>query len=801
MKKLLLLTSALLTGCMAAMSAPLSPESALARIQTSNSSAARSIHITATELKITKSIDNQPAVYMFSRGENGGYLVVAADDSTTPLLGYSDQGNLPSAEEELPDGLRYWLGSLAEQVAFNSRHCPKPSIRIERSQRENIAPLVATKWNQSAPYNDLCPVQNNQRCVTGCVATAMAQVLKYYSYPTKGIGTYSYEWDNNGTKTELSFNYGNTTFDWANMTNTYDANSTAAQKTAVATLMKACGVAVDMNYTNLSSGAQAWKVGRAYIEQFGYDKGLRYLQRDYFTIPEWEDILYDNLKNYGPITYGGLSNDGGHEFVCDGYQNGYFHINWGWGGMSDGYFLITALDPDAQGIGGSTSGYNFGQDAICYVTHGNADNNNYFYQVCWNGDFNLSPLQTTTGSQIDITFSFFNYSLCSLENFIGGLNITPVDGGDPIFITNFSVDVLNPLQGFYSLQRTFSVPTNLPEGNYIITPAFKVGEDGEVINMMMPKNYIGEYYMTVVGRNITFSADEPAKLSSSNLAAETDFYIGAKFMLTADLKNTSSTKGYQGIICAGLLQNGSLVGVADDYSVVLDPEQEENLVYASQFRYAQGFTPTAGTYQLALLESKTEGYYVIGFPINIQMHAAATPTIGISNLIIADGQARSEMKASATLNCTKGYFAGNLNLYIFPYTGDGQPVYAIASYPSQFVSIAASSGSSSAQKATAIGSTTVNWDFNFTEGEPNKEYFAQINVNNSWVGNQHIFTTGEDVVTGIFTIEPEDNPVVSRQYITLTGVIMNERNLTPGIYVVREIREDGSETTRKTAIK
>lgn len=800
MKKLLLLSSALLTGCLAAMSASLSPECALARVQTSSSSASRSIQMSDIELKITKSIDNQPAVYMFSRGESGGYLVVAADDSTTPLLGYSDQWKLPSSEEELPDGLRYWLGSLAEQVAFNSRHGLKPSFRTE-SQRDNIAPLVATKWNQSSPYNDLCPEQNNQRCVTGCVATAMAQVLKYYGYPTKGIGTYSYQWNNNGTETTLSFDYGNTTFDWANMTDTYDDNSTAVEKTAVATLMKACGVAVDMNYKYNASGAQSWKVGRAYIEQFGYDKGLRYLQRDYYTIPEWEEILYDNLKNYGPITYGGQSNDGGHEFVCDGYQNGYFHINWGWGGMSDGYFLITALDPDAQGIGGSTSGYNFAQDAVCYVTHGNTDNNDYFYQVCWNGDFNLSTLQTTVGSQIGVTFSCFNYSLCPINDFFGGVNITPADGGNSRFIPTFRTTVLETATGWYSLYKTFTVPANLPDGDYIITPAYRSGEDGEPMNMLTAKNCVGAYYMTLEGGNVTFSADEPAKLTASNLGAETDFYIGAKFMLTANLKNESLTKGYQGAICAGLLQDGNLVGVADDYSVVLDPEQSEELKYASEFKYANNFTPAAGTYQLALLESKTNGYTILGDPIDIHMHAQATPTISVSNVKIANGQARSEMKASATLNCTAGYFAGNLNLVIFPYV-PGVSVQAIASYPSEFISIAAPSSSSSAERATANGSTTLNWNFNFDAGAPNSQYFAMIHTGSSWVSNnQYRFNTGEDIATGILTFEPEENPVVSRQYISLTGVITDERNMTPGIYVVRELREDGTETTRKVVIK
>ena len=332
MKKLLFFAIGLSLSPML-WASPLSPDEALSRALESQNGMKHISVSDKIELSFTQKHDGKPMIYMFSRGTDKGFYAVAADDNTAPLLGFCDTGTLPSSAEQLPDGMRYWLETLSEQAALNVTYGKKYSKAKAPTNKWQIDPLCQTRWNQNSPYNDLCPVNSKgARSVTGCVATAMSQVMKYYNYPERIIAGHEYV-----TKTlnqTLSIKE-NTAFDWNNMLDTYTSEATDAEKTAVATLMFACGVSVDMNYSPSASGAVTRNAMGAFITNFGYDKGIQWHTRDYYTLTEWEDLMFDNLAKYGPILYSGQSNDGGHAFVCDGYLNGYFHFNWGWGGMSD----------------------------------------------------------------------------------------------------------------------------------------------------------------------------------------------------------------------------------------------------------------------------------------------------------------------------------------------------------------------------------------------------------------------------------------------------------------------------------
>lgn len=225
------------------------------------------------------------------------------------------------------------------------------------------APLVKTTWNQGAPYNDLCPQKNGQITYTGCVATSTAQVMNYHQWPPQGTGTVSYDW--NGQT--LSMDFGATTFAWNDMLDSYPTATTGtdAQRQAVATLMKACGYALHMTYglsEDGGSGAYSSDIANVLINNFSYDVTARYVQREFYSPEEWEQMIYDNLADIGPAIYGGHGSLGGHSFICDGYDtDGLFHINWG--GTSDGYFRLSALDPPSLGAGGGAGGFNSQQNA------------------------------------------------------------------------------------------------------------------------------------------------------------------------------------------------------------------------------------------------------------------------------------------------------------------------------------------------------------------------------------------------------------------------------------------------------
>ena len=284
---------------------------------------------------------------------NGGFVIVAADDTSSPILGYSDCGNFNY--ETAPDGLRFMLDEISRGIATVAiqRHSASTDILNRWKDLEDygvmnpakglpvVEPLIDLRWNQDYPYNMYVPTG----CPTGCVATAMAQLMKYWNWPTSGTGEHSYNW--NGQT--LSANFGETTYDWDNMIPYYGNGATDEQKEAVATLMYHCGVSVNMMYEPDGSGAFSADVPVAISTYFSYSDQSTHISKggDY---DEWIALLKSNIDQGIPLYYSGQSSQGGHAFVCDGYdENDLFHFNWGWGGASNGWFLIDGENFDYSG--------------------------------------------------------------------------------------------------------------------------------------------------------------------------------------------------------------------------------------------------------------------------------------------------------------------------------------------------------------------------------------------------------------------------------------------------------------------
>ena len=309
-------------------------------------------------------------LYIFNVEGNGGFVVVANDDAVTPILGYSERGNLDVAN--MPENMRAWLKGYADEIAWvkSARTIDgekSNSLDVDMGEskptavKTAIAPLLTTRWNQRDPYNALCP--NNY--VTGCVATAMAQVM-YYTETHAGNST---------TQTTTTIPaYGLSTQDipagtpiyWESMIDSYAGSDTGEQAQAVAELMLYVGTSVQMEY-GPSSSANSANAAPALKTYFDYSTTVQHLSRSFYSYGNWIDILYHELSEQRPVFYGGMSTGGGHAFVIDGYDSeDYFHINWGWGGMSDDYFKLSALNPDEQGTGGytGTNGYRFAQEAV-----------------------------------------------------------------------------------------------------------------------------------------------------------------------------------------------------------------------------------------------------------------------------------------------------------------------------------------------------------------------------------------------------------------------------------------------------
>ncbi len=354
MKRILVTIIAGMGVALAPFATPITPEQALQRalegIPSARMSAPAASSLSSFSLQRTfKTASQAPAIYIF-RGANRT-LVVAADDKTTPLLGIVD-GN---TEGPMPPQMEWWLSEYARQIDYmreNAVEASMPRLNMnsqKRVVRDPIEPLLKTTWYQDEPYNNMCPEIDGKKTYTGCVATAASQVMNYFKWPAQGTG--AVEYDDQGTIRTLD--YSRAPFDWDNMLDSYSDGYNQTQADAVAWLMAAVGHAAHMMYGTDGSGAYDCEMLIGAQEYFGYNELAQCMYRDFYCDEDWEKMIYDNLANVGPVYYAGSDGNMGHAFVCDGYSdNGYFHLNWGWGGFYDGYFLLDALYPDGQSIGG-----------------------------------------------------------------------------------------------------------------------------------------------------------------------------------------------------------------------------------------------------------------------------------------------------------------------------------------------------------------------------------------------------------------------------------------------------------------
>ena len=320
-----------------------------------------------------------PFYYVFNNGSGNGFVIVSGDNSTEEVLGYADHGTFDT--EAIPENLQAWLDAYAEQITWARANEMKPIAKSGNGDtdvaRQVIAPMVTAHWNQYAPYYNQCPLYGTggttgNNCLTGCVATAFAQVMYYHRWPktaTTKIPGYS----PNSTIGDLG-ELPAVTFDWDNMNDVYTnlGNEPQAQLDAVATLFRYCGQAVEMDYTPSGSGASSSMIPSALTNYFGYQNQAIDIKRDTYGAEEWDELIYHEMCNARPVIYSAQTSGGsGHAFVCDGYDgHGMYHINWGWGGMSDGYYRLQALHPSTQGAGGSNGygGYSFSQDAVIGIS-------------------------------------------------------------------------------------------------------------------------------------------------------------------------------------------------------------------------------------------------------------------------------------------------------------------------------------------------------------------------------------------------------------------------------------------------
>jgi hypothetical protein len=298
------------------------------------------------------------ALYYVFNFEPLGFVIVAADDASVPVLGYSLKGTADPADIPLA-ATQYFIGYEEQLIEIIEKKLPnKASIDqwetiiegklVFPEKSERVDPLISSKWNQNSPWNKMCPKDPTGpggHVYAGCVAVAMSQLMHFWKHPAQGSDYYMYYHSSYGLQ---SANFGNTTYDWENMPNNQG-------NTNVQELLYHAGVSLNMSYGPSGSTASSARIRTSLVEFFKYDRNTVHLARSDYSSEEWKSILIEQLDKGWPMHYSGAPESGtGHAFVCDGYENAtYFHFNWGWGGSHDGFFHIDHLNPGSANYSNS----------------------------------------------------------------------------------------------------------------------------------------------------------------------------------------------------------------------------------------------------------------------------------------------------------------------------------------------------------------------------------------------------------------------------------------------------------------
>jgi len=447
----------------------------------------------------TSGIASTNVVYYVYNVEGNGFVIVSGDDVAMPVLGYSDSGTYNP--DNLSPNFAYYLNCFSQEI--------KGAITNDLPQSEetkkqwdaylagNVSPSTATAantplldkegiaWGQTAPFNLLCPMINNTQTVTGCVATAMAQIMRYFKYPATGSGTAgsysSYNIDSTVVIKIPSKNLSQSIYDWNNMPPVYNSNSTSTQQNAVALLMYDCGISAYMQYdisTN-GSGAYNWDAGNALINNFSYSKGLTYKERKFYSDNEWDTLLKAEIDAERPVLYGGQDtiNNVGHTFVCDGYDGNYFHFNWGWNGGGNGYFLSSALN--VQGT--PTYYFNQYQEVLVGIDRSTGSGNTTNYEIILD-DGSTQPMAfTSTKTQVInnnkdpfnvVAQWYFNIGFSSVNGFPGVALYNQANQLVYVLgLYNKTTINLQPMSSGSGISWTgITIPSSVPAGNYFIKP-------------------------------------------------------------------------------------------------------------------------------------------------------------------------------------------------------------------------------------------------------------------------------------------------------------------------------------------
>ena len=551
--------------------------------------------------------------YIFNAVNGNGFVIVSANDNATPILGYSMENTFQI--ENMPPNLRNWLNGYEQEIQHAELVGYSDETRNEWGKllageplsiknTTNVTPLLQTHWDQGWPYNLSCPYDYDadDYTETGCVATAMAQVLKYWEYPQIGVGSHTYIDPNYGVQS-LNFETG---IAWNEMLNDYSTSSsyTLMQASAISSLMYMCGVSVDMNYGVAPSGSSAYVIDinipsfpcaeNALRTFFNYSDNLEGISKSDYTSVQWMSILKNELDSDRVILYTGhdANNNSAHAFVCDGYSNNSFHFNWGWSGTYDGYFTLSALSPGTGGSGGGNGNYSYGQQAIIHITPVNQT-------VHPNYDLVMNSTLTTT----DTSYLFGSNHPISISCAVANTGNATFNGYLVVLISDLNGNIVAEVPSSYTtispnhyITRDFTIQGGLPlgPGRYFAVVTSATNLNDPTTSQIVRDNLTNVNFTYF---KVTYSAD--IETYSDFYLSEEPVYSGQSLTVNVGPANATSS-AFSGSVQVALVSLSGSYVQSIDYMTFTTPIPAMSY-YTGGIDFTGTITAPAGDYFLTLL--------------------------------------------------------------------------------------------------------------------------------------------------------------------------------------------------------
>ncbi|MCQ2270415.1 MAG: C10 family peptidase [Bacteroidales bacterium] len=534
--------------------------------------------------------------YIFNSTDGNGFVIVSADDRATPILGYANVGTFPT--DNIAPQIINWLEDYDKEIEYLISNNIQASDEISEEWQNlrngsqlqprdtrSVSPLIQTFWDQSPLYNYLCPYDeaNGEYTLTGCIATAMAQVMKYWEYPNMGTGTHTYY--------DLHYGIQNANFEttllWNEMPNSLNSSSSIMQINAVATLMRLCGVSVDMHYGIAGSSSNVQLEAEGLKNHFNYSQNLNILTKDDYSSSQWISILKAELDAGRPILYGGTDSqtNSGHAFICDGYDNNnLFHFNWGYSGIYDGYFYVSNLNP------GVIHNYSTHQKCIVGVepaepvTHPN-------YDLVMTSNLTTNASTYNFGDNIVISKSIKN---CGSANFSGWIIVMVADFDGNVIAQKHNYATI-PINQTNTTSVLFNGGMPLVPGDYMVT-VFTITDTNDLNTLRFVRD--NSQNQNLAQFSITYSSDIETNSDFSFSTGEM-LYSNRPATINVDILNTSNSTFTGNVGVAILDLNGNIQQIVAQQTITngLQPYYH----YTTGLNFTGNISVSAGEYFLMLL--------------------------------------------------------------------------------------------------------------------------------------------------------------------------------------------------------